>query len=385
MHWLDCSWIVGLVRIGRDLQVACVMGTRPNLQVCIESVCEALRRPIVDGLSTVADERNRGLPALVAPVGKIAGLEPVFAIGPPKAKGRYSDRDLEMVRALCASVGALLANPRLSEAMSAEVAEADRVRSEFETAQELQERFLPMNGPQVAGLEYHGSSQRCGCLGGDFFGFLRPNETELMMTLGNVAPVGAPAALLAAGLQATLRTRLEHERDLGRIMRDLNRMMWEVSSGDVFGSLLCARIDPEQHRLEYVSAGQETALLVRGRANRVDRLEGLNAVLGLSLASVYVRHMIVFEPGDVLIAFTEGIADATAPGNRHFVGAFPEMLGDLVNTTARDLADRVLDAVELFSGKAADASDRTITIIRAIGQAARGIPAVNQSFAKAAA
>ncbi|WP_180538562.1 PP2C family protein-serine/threonine phosphatase [Nevskia soli] len=384
MHWLDCNWIVGLVRFGRDLQVACVMGERPNVQACIECVCDALRRSTSDRVLTLG-ERTQALPAIIARIGNVAGMEPLLAIGPRRAKGSYTERDMEMVRALCASVGVLLANPRLSEAMSAEVAETDRIRNEFETAQELQERFLPTVGPHVSGLEYHGRSQRCGCLGGDFFGFLHPNETELLMTLGKVAPVGAPAALLAAGLQATLRSRLENERDLGRIVRELNRMMWEVSPGDVFASLLCARIDPEQRRLEYVSAGQETAIVVRGRANRVDRLESSNAVLGLSLGSVYARHVVVFEPGDVLIAFTEGVADAAAPGNRPFLGAFPRMLGDVVNTTARDVASRVLDAVEMFSGRAAEDNDRTVTIIRSIGEAARGVRLESKSFAAAAA
>jgi serine phosphatase RsbU (regulator of sigma subunit) len=384
MHWLDCNWIVGLVRVGRDLQVACVMGERPNVQGCMECVCDVLRRSTADGVLTIG-ERTHGLPTMVARIGNIAGTEPLLAIGPRRAKGSYTERDKEMVRALCASVGMLLANPRLSEAMSAEVAETERIRNEFETAQELQERFLPTAGPHVSGLEYHGRSQRCGCLGGDFFGFLHPNETEILMKLGKVAPVGAPAALLAAGLQATLRSRLEHERDLGRIVRELNRMMWEVSPGDVFGSLLCVRIDPEQRRLEYVSAGQETAVVVRARANRVDRLESSNAVLGLSLGSVYVRHMVVFEPGDVLIAFTEGVADAAAPGNRHFLGAFPRMLGDVGNTTARDVASRVLDAVEMFSGKPAEDNDRTVTIIRSVGQAARGVRLESKSFAAAAA
>ncbi len=384
MHWIECSWIVGLVRIGRDLQVTCVMGERPNLQACLEYVCEAVRLPRKGGVQ-VTGERNPALPAVIAPIGNIDGMDPLLAIGPRKMGGRYSERDIEMVRDLCASIGVLLGNARLSEAMSAEVALTDRIRSEFESAQEVQERFLPPASAPVTGLEYHGRSQRCGCLGGDFFGFLRPNDEELLMTLGKVAPVGAPAALLAAGLQATLRTRLEHERDLGRILLELNRMMWEVSPGDVFGSLLCARIDPTQRRLEYVSAGQETAVIVRGRANRVDRLESSNAVLGLSLGSVYVRHVVVFEPGDVLIAFTEGIADATAPGNRHFLGAFPRMLGDLVNTTARDVASRVLDAVEMFSGKAAQATDRTVTIIRSVGRVAHGVAVENRRFSSAAA
>jgi hypothetical protein len=61
------------------------------------------------------------------------------------------------------------------------------------------------------------------------------------------------------------------------------------------------------------------------------------------------------------------------------------MLGDVVNTTARDVASRVLDAVEMFSGRAAEDNDRTVTIIRSIGEAARGVRLESKSFAAAAA
>ena len=366
MNWIDCSWIIGLVGAGREIRVVCVMGKPPDVSRCLECVRENLQSPteMERGLAPLGKTAASTIPKLVARVPNVQGLAPVLAIGPKNGCGDYSLRDRELVRDLCISIADLLKNARLAQAMSAEFIESDRIRADYEAAQELQDRFLPCDTAPVQGVEYFGSSQRCGALGGDFFGFLSPHPTQLVMTIGRVAPAGSPAALLAAGLQAKLRTLVEYVSDLTRVMQDLNRMMWEVSPGDVFSNLLCARVDPSQHKLEYICAGQEAAFLVRAQSLRVEPLESCGAVLGLSRRSSYSKRIVTLDPGDLLVAITDGIADATAQGDMHFIEALPNLLRELSKVGVRDLADNVLNAVQLFTGRHAEAADRTTTVIR---------------------
>ena len=370
MQWIDCSWIVGLARFGGDVRVACVMGAPPDLQACFECVTQMLRRPLQAGVRAVHGI-GEGLPVMISPIRNAPEFEPVLAIGPKNGAEGYSSNDRGFVTALCDSVGSLLGNTRLARAMSSPIPELDRVCNELETAQEVQDRFLPWSMSQVPGLDYHGCSERCGCLGGDFFGFFHPNRTELLVTLGRVAPVGAPAALLAAGLQATLRTLIELDADLAEVLRRLNRMMWEVSPGDVFASLFCARVIPAQSRLLYVSAGQETVLLLRARDNRVIPIESSGAVLGLSHRSIYVQRSIPFEPGDTIIAATEGVTDAVATENLDFSRMLPVLLQETGHNTARDSVSLILETAKMFSAEAGGRHDRTVTVVHSQAHLAR--------------
>ena len=69
------------------------------------------------------------------------------------------------------------------------------------------------------------------------------------------------------------------------------------------------QIDPVLRQLLYVNAGHGPALLFRRNTNRVTRLENSGTALGLSPGTAYQQRVLSMEPGDVLVAFTESMAN----------------------------------------------------------------------------
>lgn len=113
-----------------------------------------------------------------------------------------------------------------------------------------------------------------------------------------------------ASLQAFLRSLTRHHRgSFAGVVRDLNRAIYEIAPDSFYAALFYAWIDPAHGQLHYVSAGHSPVLLVRPGVPHVRRLENTGTVLGLSLRVDFRQRTVGLEPGDLLLAMTDGVTD----------------------------------------------------------------------------
>jgi phosphoserine phosphatase RsbU/P len=227
-------------------------------------------------------------------------------------------------------------------------------------------------GCRIQGLDYYGECQPAGEAGGDFFDFVPIGNQALVASVGDVSGSGVSAAILRTGVQSILRgLTADGYGSISTVVQELNRAVYEISSDTIFPTLFYARIDPLLRQLQYVSAGHETALLVRKGATRVQRLERTGTVLGLTNHTTYGRRTLTLEPGDVLIAFTDGIAEvAGAKGCRSCEPSILETVRGHAGAGASEVVGLVLDAVKRFTGESGQADDRTVIAVRYTGAAA---------------
>ena len=213
-------------------------------------------------------------------------------------------------------------------------------------------------------LDYCGECYPALESGGDFFAFV-PRGNGLVGAIGAISGHGINAALLRLALRS-----LKHGSTSDTV-EQLNRMIYEVSPDDSFATLFYVRIDPQRRKLQYVSAGHEPALLVRNGSYRAQRLERTGTVLGLTDRSRYAHHTVLLEPGDVLVAFTEGIG-LDESEIVEVVRRYPE-------ARARDLVREILAA------DARPVADRTAIAIRFTGVEQKGFDLVRYAEAELAA
>jgi sigma-B regulation protein RsbU (phosphoserine phosphatase) len=245
------------------------------------------------------------------------------------------------------------------------------IERELETAGEVQTRFFPKSFPRLAELDYCGDSVPAGAVGGDLFDFVPVHGAALAASVGHVTGKGIPAAILTAGVQASLRKLSTGQGGmLFEVAEELNRIACDVCPDNEYVTLFYAEIDPSRRLLQYFSAGHECALLVRGRPERARRLESTGTVLGLTRSAAYRQKAIALEPGDVLVAVTDGITEAQDPRGRAFgeVGVL-QVLQQHPHAKASELVAEILDAVEGFTGEQTTGGDRTVLVARLAGPA----------------
>jgi phosphoserine phosphatase RsbU/P len=224
----------------------------------------------------------------------------------------------------------------------------------------------------VEGLDYYGECRPAGENCGDFFDFVPLQPQGLLLSIGEISERSAGAPIIQSGLQAVLRSMSALvSADVAAVVRKLNQSVCDIAPQSIYATLFCAFVDPSRQQLCYVNAGHETALLFHRGSQRLRRLECSGAVLGLTTRSSYRQRMIPVEPGDVLVAFTDGITESTGPDGCEFCeDGVIRVLQEYENRGAAELANRIREASERFRSGSPAEDDQTVAVARLLDPAA---------------
>ncbi len=234
----------------------------------------------------------------------------------------------------------------------------------FQPAQWVEDRSIPR-------LDYYGACRPASDSTGDFFEFIPLDSRRLLVSIGEAPRPGVPSRAMMTAVRAHFCGVASDGPDaLAAAASRLNRMLCDAASDGSLTTLLCAYIDPLRRVLHYLSAGHESALLFRANGLRVHRLEPTGAVLGLTSRTGYRQRAVGLSPGDVLIAFSGGVADAVDGAGRVLGEAgVIKALRDQPDDPPQVLVERILDAAAQYGGGAGQPADQTVLAVRIAGAA----------------
>jgi serine phosphatase RsbU (regulator of sigma subunit) len=251
--------------------------------------------------------------------------------------------------------------------MLLEVAERLSLKGELEVAREIQLALLPRGTYTVADVDISGVTKPANTVGGDFYDVLPQSDGRVVLTLGDVAGKGSPAALLMALLLAALRTLVEERLEPAALVARLNIQICRHSPASRFITLVYAIYEPANGRLTYVNAGQNPPL-IRRRDGRFERMHGTGIALGLFEHAEYTAAETRLEPGDLLVFYSDGITEAEDPSGRPLEESGLELiLESHADKSPSVIASEVLTAVQSHAHRARFADDLTILAVKRAG------------------
>jgi sigma-B regulation protein RsbU (phosphoserine phosphatase) len=295
-----------------------------------------------------------------------------LSLGPKQSEEPYSPSDVRLLRSVAGHTALALENSRLAAQVAAEVARAARMRREVEIAHEVQEQLFPQTYPKVAGLDLAGRCRPAAGVGGDYYDFVevRGSATRLGIAIGDVSGKGIPAALLMAGLQASLRGQtLAGAGDLSELMDRVNRLVCDASPPNRYATFFYGEYEASTRTLRYVNAGHNAPMLFRGAGDcrQVLRLSEGGPVVGLLYPAPYEQHEIVLEPGDLLLGFTDGISECMSPseeewGEERLMAAVEKYR----SLPASQIIEGVMREADAFASGAKQHDDMTLVAVRVL-------------------
>ena len=185
---------------------------------------------------------------------------------------------------------------------------------------EVQQRFLQHWGPGLDTLDYSGQCRQMGEVGGDFYDFVRLPGDRLAVAIGDASGKGFAAALMIANVQSSLRTAtLFAGSDTAAAIEAVNHQVFGSSLASRYATLFSGTFDGSTRTLHYVNAGHNPPMVIRPNGSIV-WLETGGAPVGLFPDSTYKEGTVQLHPGDLVVAYTDGVAEALGPeagmGNR---------------------------------------------------------------------
>jgi len=238
------------------------------------------------------------------------------------------------------------------------------VSRDWVTACDVQERFMQRTGPAVDSLSYSARCRQVRALGGDFYDFMPLPHDCLALAVGDASGKGLAAALMISNVQSSVRTAASFAGcDGPAVLAAVNRQVHASSLEDRFATLFYGVFDGATRTLRYVNAGHNPPMVIR-RDGSISWLETGGAPVGMFQHWNYEESAVQLHPGDLVLAYTDGVIEAVNPAGEEFgVESLRRVVAESAAQCADDIVRAIFTSMDEFS-RGCQRDDATVVALQ---------------------
>ena len=200
-------------------------------------------------------------------------------------------------------------------------------------------------------------------LSGDFFKVMEL-RSALGLALGDIAGKGLSAGIWQAHVMGLIQRSARKHSHPAKAVAAVNRELCHGDGEPPLTALFFARIDPLTNQLIYCNAGLPAPLLLRDNKT-LERLEEGGPMLGAVKNAAFNTGNITLNPGDMLIAYSDGLTECRNSQDDEFeierlVAAVRAVRGVPANRALFSMLGAVLD----FADSCSPGDDMTLLVVR---------------------
>jgi serine phosphatase RsbU (regulator of sigma subunit) len=291
--------------------------------------------------------------------------QPYFALASPRTVAGIVGLNAVLAFVVSSALHTYDVMRRQIEASVRLLREKEAMERELAIAREVQHELLPRCAPTVAGLELAGVCLPAIGVGGDAYDFVPLADDRVAVVVADVAGKGIPAALLMAGLQASVRGLAPYLEPPGKIAAMLNDRMQRPGPTARYATLFFGLLDGRERTLRYTNCGHVPPLHLG--AGGVRRLDAGGRPLGLFEGGTWQDGACRLGEGDVVALFTDGIVEtADARGVEFGETRLADVLTAHAGRPLQEVLQAVLDARDSWGGHTRPHDDVTLVLARTV-------------------
>lgn len=185
-----------------------------------------------------------------------------------------------------------------------------RLNQEIDIAAEIQKKILRDIPGRFKNHLLAAYNRPAKVVGGDFYDFYKLDENKYSILVADISGKGIPAALFMGSARNIVRAERRVDSTPANLLRNANRYIYQDSESGMFVTLFYAIIDSHNNIITYGSAGHNDQLFVRVKNREVIRLNAQGKALGLMAEQNFEERVILYESGDMLILYTDGVTES---------------------------------------------------------------------------
>ena len=351
-------------------------------------VPDVQHNPITRSIHDVFTERGTQS-VMIVPL--LAHGEVIGTIGLPTSDPNriFSPVEVSLAQTIAGQIASAISNAQLhAETQKArELAERD-----LETGRQLQTGFFPETLPARPGWEIATHFEAARQVAGDFYDAFELPGDMIGLVLGDVCDKGVGAALFMALFRSLIRifsgqmclhglpvvqdeqdACIEIGSEVTCSIAQINALKSVALTNDyiatqhdrmnMFATLFFGVLDPASGLLAYINGGHEPPLIV-GDSGLKQKLDPTGLAVGFVPNTKFRIKQVSLDPGDILLAFTDGVLEALSPGGEMFTKRRLVQLLDTPATTASGLLRRIIDGLQAHVCDAKQADDITMIAVQ---------------------
>ncbi|HEX5481018.1 MAG TPA: SpoIIE family protein phosphatase [Terriglobia bacterium] len=292
-------------------------------------------------------------------------------------KGDFSHRiDLPARDQVSALGGAFDTMTASVERLMIESQEKLRLESEVKIAREVQALLFPQHTPELPGVNMFGVCHPARGVSGDYYDFLKLSNEHAGLVLGDVSGKGIFAALLMATIQSAIHSQFYDGRAArnardgvavspAEVVERLNRQLYENTPEGKYATFFYGIYQAESRRLTYTNAGHPAPFLFR--RERLERLDRGGTIIGMFPHVKFEQAEVQLEPGDLLLAFTDGMTEPeNSYGEEFGEERLLEILRESINAPPEVLTEQIYQTLTDWTGSSELQDDMTMIYLKCL-------------------
>ncbi len=272
----------------------------------------------------------------------------------------FTRQDLETLTHFADLAAVALRNAQLYE----DSLKKQYLESQLLVASRVQQALLPKRVPVVKNLNVEVINVPSQIVGGDLYDAFRIDEDRQALAIGDVSGKGAPGAILMAVAYAGFKSLFNGIDPPATIVAKLNKLLYDVTATGYYVTFFFAELNCAKGELTYCNAGHNPPMIVRANGEVVELREG-GIVLGFMGDRTFNQATVAFQPGDLLVCYTDGVTEAMNQNDEEYgEERFVELLRNVADQPLKQIKSAVLESIENFTGSKEFADDVTLLLAR---------------------
>jgi MFS family permease len=252
------------------------------------------------------------------------------------------------------------------------IAERERFLKELEIARSIQMRFLPKTPPVFPKLDIACLCKPAMEVGGDYYDFIKHDESRLGVVIGDVSGKGVSAAFFMTMAKGIIKALSRINPSPKSLLSDMNSVFYENTPKEVFISLIYGFFDVDNNTLIFARAGHNPLIVRKSVGGAPELLHPRGLAIGMEKGAVFSATIeekaVPIQKGDVFIFYTDGISEAMNKNGDEFG---EDRLSQLVSQHAKESAHAILDKITQevtdFANGAKQHDDFTMVVVKVVG------------------
>ncbi len=232
----------------------------------------------------------------------------------------------------------------------------ERYKEELEIAKKVQQSLLPSQLHHNDCFEISGFSAAADEVGGDYYETFAYNEDQFALIIGDVSGKGTSAAFNMSQMKGVFHSLVQMNFPPKDFLVKANKALSNCLEKKSFITTTYYFLDTKTKTIHFARAGHCPTLYFQHKTGAGEFLKingmGLGMVRGEQYEEFLEEGFISYEPGDIMLMYTDGIIEAKNEIGEEFgYERLKATLDQCNGSSAEGIKDMIIDAVYTFIGK----------------------------------
>ena len=222
----------------------------------------------------------------------------------------------------------------------------ERIKQELQIARTVQRSFLPGRMPVGNGFEYAAICKPALETGGDYYDFIKMDDNQLAVTIGDVSGKGIEAAFYMTFTKGVLHALCHDNISAADILAKINTLFLKNARKGTFISLIFGVIDHKESSFRFARGGHNPLLYFSAEKGTIEEFRPSGIGLGMAGDDLFRENIaetvIHLKKGDLIVLFTDGVVEAIN-SRGHFYG--DKRLHGIIKRYSKLSADKIIKAI----------------------------------------